>query len=225
MSQQLGRVERPSADQYKNKRKLLMVPLLQPVPSIDNDGTQVLNRYWDQVDQQLQSLQTQMGNISIAYCENLPGGGEEGLEQLKHVDENASNVLSSIISSGAELQSIEDIELLSELIDLQRFLTVPISSQKVASRMQEWYAESSKARYENIAKVIDETLQPDLVGLILAGERHQIQFPQDIEVFYVAPPALDEFHKWIQQWLARKQEELSSRINAQSEESSDAPPD
>ena len=225
MSQQLGRVERPPADQYKNKRKLLMVPLLQPVPSIDDDGTQVLNRYWDQVDQQLQSLQTQMGNITIVYCENLPGGGEEGLEQLKHVDENASNVVSSIISSGAELQSIEDIELLSELIDLQRFLTVPISSQKVASRMQEWYAESSKARYENIAKVIDETLQPDLVGLILAGERHQIQFPQDIEVFYVAPPALDEFHKWIQQWLARKQEELSSRINSQSEESSDAPPD
>jgi hypothetical protein len=225
MAQQLGRVERPPADQYKNKRKLLLVPLLQSVPSIDDEGMKVLNRYWDQVKEQLQSLQTQMGNISIVYCENLPEGGESGLEQLKHVDENACNVVSNIISSGSELQSIEDIELLSELIDLQRFLTVPISSQKVASRMQEWYSESNKARYENIAKVIDETLKSDLVGLILAGERHQIQFPQDIEVFYVAPPALDEFHKWIQQWLARKQEEFVSSIKSQSEDSIDIPSD
>ena len=27
-------------------------------------------------------------------------------------------------------------------------------------------------------------------------EGHQLQFPSDIEVFYVAPPALDEIKRW-----------------------------
>ena len=31
-----------------------------------------------------------------------------------------------------------------------------------------------------------------------------LQFPQDIEVFYVAPPALDEYRRWVDAWLARQ---------------------
>ena len=39
----------------------------------------------------------------------------------------------------------------------------------------------------------------------MIGERHQVQFPQDIEVFYVSPPALDEFRRWLQNWIAEQQ--------------------
>ena len=28
-------------------------------------------------------------------------------------------------------------------------------------------------------------------------EGHQVQFPSDIQVFYVAPPALDEIKRWL----------------------------
>ncbi len=34
-------------------------------------------------------------------------------------------------------------------------------------------------------------------------EGHQVQFPTDIEVFYVAPPGLDEIKRWIR---AREEE-------------------
>ena len=37
------------------------------------------------------------------------------------------------------------------------------------------------------------------------SERHQVQFPEDIEVFYIAPPALDEFRRWLQNWIAEQQ--------------------
>jgi hypothetical protein len=48
-------------------------------------------------------------------------------------------------------------------------------------------------------------LEENQVGLLLVSERHQIQFPSDIEVFYVSPPALDEFRRWFQNWLAQQQ--------------------
>ena len=47
--------------------------------------------------------------------------------------------------------------------------------------------------------------RPVQTGLLLISERHQVQFPQDIEVFYVSPPALDEFHRWLQNWIADQQ--------------------
>ena len=48
---------------------------------------------------------------------------------------------------------------------------------------------------------IGSTLGENEGGLLLISERHQVQFPEDIEVFYVSPPALDEFRRWLQNWL------------------------
>jgi hypothetical protein len=57
----------------------------------------------------------------------------------------------------------------------------------------------------------------------LISERHQVQFPADIEVFYVAPPALDEFRRWLQNWMAQQRREHSeeSRESAVEEEVTD----
>jgi hypothetical protein len=30
-------------------------------------------------------------------------------------------------------------------------------------------------------------------------EGHQVQFPSDIQVFYVAPPSLDEIKRWLKE--------------------------
>ena len=75
----------------------------------------------------------------------------------------------------------------------------------MARQIQEWLAECNRGRYEHIAKQIDSTLEENQVGLLLVSERHQIQFPSDIEVFYVSPPALDDFRRWLQNWLAQQQ--------------------
>jgi hypothetical protein len=48
-----------------------------------------------------------------------------------------------------------------------------------------------------LAKKIDETLKPDEIGILIMRENHQMQFSADIQVFYVAPPALDEIKRWL----------------------------
>jgi len=44
----------------------------------------------------------------------------------------------------------------------------------------------------------------DQAGLLFIREGHLAQFPKDIEVFSVAPPALDEIHRWQREQLAAK---------------------
>ena len=106
--------------------------------------------------------------------------------------------------TGAVLEEAEDAETLLESMDLQRCLMMPFASQKVAAQLQQWLGEATRRRNEHFIQRIDETLGEDEVGLLLVNERHQLQFPQDIEVFYVAPPALDEYRRWVQGYVARQ---------------------
>jgi hypothetical protein len=41
---------------------------------------------------------------------------------------------------------------------------------------------------------------------LIMRENHQIQFPPDIQIFYVAPPALDEINRWLRDREARTEE-------------------
>ena len=80
------------------------------------------------------------------------------------------------------------MEILAETLDLQRCLMQPLMSPTVAGRLQEWFGEANHRRYEFVADAIDTTLGEDETGLLLINERHQVQFPGDIEVIYIARP-------------------------------------
>jgi hypothetical protein len=206
MAQEIGRVERPSADQYQGKRKLLLVPLMHTPPTDSEEGTAILEKYWDQVRTQIAALESRLGSLRHIYCESLIEGGVEGLKNLELIDQRSHSFVKTKHEGGATLQATEDKESLAEILDLQRFLVLPMVSQRVAHRIHEWFAESNKSRYQHIADQINETLGENETGLLLISERHQVQFPADIEVFYVAPPALDELRRWLQNWMAQQRQ-------------------
>ncbi|MDA0734429.1 MAG: hypothetical protein O2909_07770 [Chloroflexi bacterium] len=207
MTQELGRVERPSADQYQGKRKLLLVPLLYGPQANDEEGSAIVAKYWGEVRIQTGALEASLGALSHVYCESLVQGGAEGLSYLELADKHSHELVQAKCQAGAVLEPTEDQETFMEMVDLQRFMVQPLASQKVANRLQEWFTECDHARYEHIGSRIDATLQLNETGLILIGERHQVQFPSDIEVFYVSPPALDEFRRWLQNWVKRQREQ------------------
>lgn len=221
MTQELGRVERPSADQYQGKRKLLLVPLLYGPQSGSDEGLAIVAKYWDQVRAQVGGLESSLGLLNHIYCESLVLGGAEGLSYLEMGDQNSYHLVKAKCEAGAVLEPTEDQETFMEMVDLQRFMVLPLASQKVADRLQEWFTACDHARYEHIGNRIDSSLQANETGLILIGERHQVQFPSDIEVFYVSPPALDEFRRWLQNWVARQREERETE--APQEDLADAP--
>ncbi len=209
MSQELGRIDRPSVDQYQGRRKLLLVPLVYAPQSDIQEGAAALQNYWDQMQTQVAALETALGGLQHIYHESLTVGGSEGLEQLGATDQRSHRFIQDKCQAGAVLQATEDLDALLETLDLQRCLMMPLASPNVASKLQEWHTESNRKRYEYIASQIDATLGEDAVGLLMISERHQVQFPGDIEVFYVSPPALDEYRRWIQNWVAQQQQRVA----------------
>jgi hypothetical protein len=211
MTQELGRIERPAAEQYRGRRKLLLAPLIYSPAPDDPEGAAALQNYWEQMQTQVAALENALGGLQRIYHETVTASEEEGMEQLQSGDPSSVHAPSHAFvsgkrKSGATLEATEDMEILLETLDLQRCLMIPLTSPSVASRLQEWRAEANRRRYEHIAARIDETLPDDGVGLLLISERHQVQFPAGIEVFYVSPPALDEFRRWLQNWAARQQQ-------------------
>ncbi len=210
MSQELGRLERPAAQQYAGKRKLLLLPLIHAPGVEDPAAKELLDRFWEQTRQQIASLESGLGRLRHIFHETLTEGGESGLKQLEMSNSRSHRFVQEKCQAGASLVAIEEPELLTETLDLRRFLMMPLASQRVAQRIQEWFAESNRERYKHIAERIDASIGEDQVGLLLISEGHQVQFPSDLEVFYVAPPALDEFRRWFQNWLAEQREKMAS---------------
>ena len=225
MAQEIGRIQRPTVERYRGRRKLLLVPLIYAPPTNDEEGAAILKSYWEQMQTQVASLADALGGLHRVYHESLTEGGDLGLEHLTAVDQRSHGFVQAKVREGATLEATEDHELLGETLDLQRFLMMPLTSRKVALKVQEWFSESNRSRHEYIAGRIDATLGEDQVGLLMISEGHQVQFPADIEVFYVSPPALDDFRSWLQQWVARQHERLQRSGEDTEEQITDLEPE
>ena len=225
MTQELGRISRPGADQYRGRRKLILLPLLYSPATDEPEGAAALQNYWQQAQTQVAALENALGGLRHIYHESVTAGASDGLEQLKAGDLRSYSLVSFKCEAGAVLEATEDLDILLETLDLQRCLMIPMASQTVAIRLQEWHAEANRRRYEHIANRIDSTLEEDEVGLLLISERHSVQFPPDIEVFYVSPPALDDFRRWLQNWAARQQQAMveATSGDARAVEADDGP--
>lgn len=227
MVEEIGRINRPASGDYQGKRKLLLAPLINlaaPAESVPPEGVEILERYWQQVDVQVRAVQNALGSITHVYHENLPEGGTAGLGYLEAIGQGSYGLASGLVEAGAVLEATESMEILAENLDLQRCLMQPLMSPAVASRLQEWFGEANHRRYEFVAEAIDSTLGDDEAGLLLINERHQVQFPSDIEVIYVAPPALDEFKRWLQNWGEQLQRQMAEEA-ATGEDDTVDPPD
>ena len=214
MAEELTRITRPAAGNYQGKRKLLLAPLIHvPVPpeAMPPEGTEIMARYWEQVDVQARAVQNALGSVTHVYHENTPEGGADGLGYLEVSGQSSHALVKNLTDAGATLESAESMDIMAETLDLQRCLMQPLISPTVATRLQEWFADANRRRYDFIAETIDATLADDETGLLLINERHQVQFPADVEVIYIAPPALDEFRRWLQNWTEQLQREMASQ--------------
>ncbi len=196
MSEPLGKIEKPEAEQFHGKRKLLLITLVYPEEDAPLEYVEKLNRYWEQINQHIANLEAKIGKVNYVYHESVFQAAEAGIANLEKLNPDSYLFVKNKCEGGAVLQATEDIELIAETMDWERFIMTGFMSQKVASRVTESYFQAVKKRYEHIKQVIDQTLKASEVGMLLIREGHQVQFPTDVEVFLVAPPALDEIRRW-----------------------------
>ena len=210
MSEELGKIEKPLAEEFEKGRKLYFVPLIYGGKESPAEYLAIYNRYWDQVEKQISDLELKLGRVEKIYHELISASGEDGTKAIKELNDSSYQIVINRLEKGAELEATEEGELLTECMDWSRCLAIGLQNQKVFSRVYESYAEASQKRNEHIASHIDETLKAGEIGILLMRERHQVQLPSDIQVFYVAPPALDELNRWLRDHEAQLSREDNS---------------
>jgi len=197
MTEKLGKIEKPPVEKYKTGRRLIFAPLIFTPREPQADFLELINSYWNQVEAQVSKLEAMLDNVDKVYHELITLGGESGMKVIKELNSGSYQIANTRVKKGAELYPIENGELLTEFMDWNRCLALGLQNQKVFVRVYKSYIQVQKRRNNHIAKQIDKTLKDNRIGILLMGEGHQVQFPPDIEVFYIAPPSLDEIKRWL----------------------------
>jgi hypothetical protein len=216
MTEQLGKVKKPSVKKFKKGRKIFFVPLVIAPFEPQKEFTELFNKYWEQAQAQVKNLEEKLTKAKKVYHELVTAIGEKGIEAIKKMNMGSYDIVKSSLDRGASIQPMEDGDMLLEFMDWSRCLSVGLQNQKVFSQVYQSFLEAQKRRNENIAKKIDETLKSNEVGILLMREGHQVQFASDIQVFYVAPPGLDEIRRWFQKTedIAREKQQKKEKENA-----------
>lgn len=210
MTQEVGKIDKPETGSFKHGRRLLLVPLIYLAKDTPPEYTEKVDLYWKQAAEHVANLEAKIGTVNRVYHESISLGGEDGLRIMERLNPSSCYIATQKCQNNAELEAVEDRELAEESMDWERCLLIGFMSDKVATTVSDFYVEACKKRYEHIGKRIDETLKADEVAILFTREGHMVQFPHDVEVFSVAPPALDEIHRWLRDHATRKQREDDS---------------
>ena len=212
MTEQLTEITRPKAEGYRNGRKIYLVPTFFVMAGIPDDFRERVDRYWVDVRNQVENLEKTLTRVSHVYHESVFDSGEKGLGEVEQVNAHGHAFINVLCRSTATLEATDDQESLAEAIDWQRCAGVGLVSDGVSETVREALDKATKARYSHMATVIDDTLGEDEAGLFVVNEDHQVQFPSDVQVFYVSPPSLDEIKRWVgdqmRQMIAQQEEAL-----------------
>jgi hypothetical protein len=178
--------------------------------------TEKFDLYWQQVNGHLENLETKLGKINRVYHESITISDENIFPILERLNPKSCQIAKQKSQNGAQIEIIEDRQLAEECMDWERCLLVGLLSDAVVRKVSEFYIEAARKRYEHISKRVDKTLQANEIAVLFIREGSMIQFPKDVEVFSVSPPALDEIHRWLRSRATLKETENDGQPSAES---------
>jgi len=198
---EIGKIEKPEAESFAEKKKLYCVPNVYLLKDAPEEYKKLFNTYWDEVEQQIEKLET-IGKIRKIFYENISVQGDEALDLLSKINERVHQIIQGKIKEGAVFLPIETEEIFGSYMDWGNCLQV-VRTKPVFDKIFEFYTESFNKRTEHILNVIESNLSEKEAGLLIIKDedRARLQFPKDIEVFLVTPPSYDSILRWIRDRL------------------------
>ncbi|NOY64001.1 MAG: hypothetical protein GXO97_01165 [Nitrospirae bacterium] len=193
---ELGKIERPTVESFQGKKKLYTVPNIYQLKEFPDDLKKLIDRYWQEVEEQLLRLES-AGKISKIFCENVYSENEKGLKILRKTNEKAHELVQKKLDEGARLLSLEDRSLYAKYLDWRNCLAI-VQTEEVFQRVFDAFQEVFQKRIEHFKAFIENSLSEGEAGLLIISdeERVKIQFPSSIEVFLVTPPSYDDIIRW-----------------------------
>ena len=195
MSEELGKISKPKADNVQLKRKLYLVQNIQNYFPDNSEFEVLLNEYWESISEQLDNLEKTAGSINKIYVEGIYQDYEIASKLLEENNKWCLNTISPRIKSGAEFGKIEDEGNYKELIDWTRIAQMGFVSENVKEIAEKNYTEIINSRSKIIQDEIDKLQNGEAALFLISSGSHK--FPEDIEIFNVIPPSLDKMNRWI----------------------------
>ena len=207
MSKEIGKIDKPAAENTILKRKIYLVQNIQNYFPENNEFKTLLEEYWDSISDQLDKMESTAGIITNIYIEGMWQSFQEVEKIIQESSPASLKLIKTRIGSGSNYIPVEDESIYKRLIDLTRIVQLGFVSEKIKTLIEEQYSETVLERQIHIKTTIDQ-LQLGEAGLfMLSSVNHK--FSDDIEIFNVIPPALDKINRWLQnnqQTVAAQQE-------------------
>ena len=195
MSEELGKISKPQADNVQLKRKLYLVQNIQNYFPDNSEFEVLLNEYWESISEQLDNLEKTAGSINKIYVEGIYQDYETASKLLDENNKWCLNTISTRIKAGEEFGKIEDEGNYKELIDWTRIAQMGFVSENVKEIAEKNYTEIINSRSNIIQNEIDKLQNGEAALFLISSGSHK--FPEDIEIFNVIPPSLDKMNRWI----------------------------
>ena len=195
MSEEIGKISKPQADNVQLKRKLYLVQNIQNYFPGNKDFENLLLEYWNSISDQLDNIEKTAGTINYIYIEGMYQEYDVASKLLNENNKWCLNTIDSRIKSGSNYKKIEDENNYKELIDWTRIAQLGFVSENAK--------EVTEKNYTNIITERSKIIHDELNGLnegeaalfIISSGSHK--FPDDMEIFNVIPPSLDKMNRWI----------------------------
>ena len=194
----LGEIGKLPIEHFKKPgRKLCLIFLLYSGEKIGKEYLEKLEKYWNEVEARINSLQSKIGKFNKVYHELIDADGKKGMELIKKLNKKEYKIIKDSLDGDEKLQATEDKNLLEETMDWGRCLATNPQNREVLNKISEFYIQSLQRREKYIAHKIDETLKKNETGIFFTEEESNIKLSSDIEILRIRPPLLDDIHRYI----------------------------
>ena len=195
MSEEIGKISKPQADNVQLKRKLYLVQNIQNYFPGNKDFEDLLLEYWNSISDQLDNLEKTAGTINYIYIEGMYQEYDVASKLLNENNKWCLNTIDSRIKSGSNYKKIEDENNYKELIDWTRIAQLGFVSENAKEVTEKNYTNIITERSKIIHNELNGLNEGEAALFIISSGSHK--FPDDMEIFNVIPPSLDKMNRWI----------------------------
>lgn len=213
---ELGKIEKPEAESFKEKRKLYVVPTLpfeELAMEMDIDKAKV-ERFWGEVREKIEYFRTTYGSIGIVFVEGMDEEEIKGIEFFERFgkESNHYKFIKTLMDAGAKFRGIDRIDSLRQaklifeeysksfspdIMEIHKgFYGKDVDFDKWREYLVKKIQEIQDGISSHATGIIAE-MPEDTSGVLIFTEGRPIDYPAGIDVFQIRPPAFDELAKLV----------------------------
>jgi len=210
---ELGKIDKPYASKFKEKRKLYVIPILpfEDIASQLKIDTAKIEQFWGEVRDKIEYFISTYGNIDIIYVEGVEDD-KAGIEFFERYgkESNHYKLIKSLMDRGAKIKGIDKEEYLkrSKLLfeEYSRSFLPEIKEIHKGFYGKDIDFEGWRKYLVNRIQEINELMcktASDVIknmpahanAVLIITEGRAIEFPENTDVFQIKPPTFDDLVK------------------------------